>query len=79
MDKDNIKKEYTNGEITIVWQSGKCIHAAQCVKNASEVFQPRNRPWIVPEAADTEKIIHAIDQCPSGALTYYSKEEQRDV
>ncbi|MCH8494616.1 MAG: (4Fe-4S)-binding protein, partial [Balneolales bacterium] len=46
MDKNNLKKEYTNGEITIVWQSGKCIHSGNCVKGSPEVFQPKDRPWI---------------------------------
>ena len=33
MDPKDLTKEYTNGEVTIVWQSGKCIHSANCVKN----------------------------------------------
>ena len=33
--------KYTNGEITVVWDSTKCTHAAQCVKNAGNVFKPR--------------------------------------
>jgi len=28
MNPNNLTKEYTNGEVTIVWQSGKCIHSA---------------------------------------------------
>jgi uncharacterized Fe-S cluster protein YjdI len=71
MDTTNIKKEYSNGEVTIVWQSGKCIHSANCVKNNPAVFHPRELPWIKPEASSTEKIIETIEKCPSGALTYY--------
>lgn len=26
------KKEYTNGEVTIVWEADKCIHSGICVK-----------------------------------------------
>jgi uncharacterized Fe-S cluster protein YjdI len=70
MDKSNIKKEYTNGEITIVWQSGKCIHSGLCVRNNPDVFQPKEKPWIKPEASNTEKIKSTIDKCPSGALSY---------
>ena len=71
MDANNLTKEYTNGEVTIVWQSGKCIHSAMCVKNNPDVFKPKEKPWIVPENSATENIIETIKKCPSGALTYY--------
>lgn len=70
MDKNNLIKEYTNGEITIIWQSGKCIHSGNCVKNNPDVFHPKIQPWITPEASTTEKIIETIHKCPSGALSF---------
>ena len=74
MDKNNITKEYTNGKVTIVWQSGKCIHSGMCVKNNPAVFHPKEKPWIKPEASTSEEIMSAIDKCPSGALSYYNNE-----
>ena len=71
MDPKDITKEYTNGEVTIVWQSGKCIHSGNCVKNNPDVFKTREKPWITPEDSTTKKIIEAVKKCPSGALTYY--------
>ncbi len=71
MDANDLKKEYTNGEVTIVWQSGKCIHAAECVKNNPAVFKPKEKPWIVAENSTTEAIVETVKKCPSGALTYY--------
>lgn len=71
MDSKDIKKEYTNGEVTVVWQSAKCIHSGNCVRNNPEVFQPREKPWIKIDASSTEKIIDTVNKCPSGALTYY--------
>lgn len=68
--RDVIKK-YTNGEITIVWKSAKCIHSGNCFRGLSAVFDPRRKPWITPEGATTEQIIQQIGQCPSGALSYY--------
>ena len=76
MDKNDIKKEYTNGEITIVWQSAKCIHSGICVKNNPQVFHPKEQPWIRPEASTTEKIKETVDKCPSGALSYYFNQEK---
>lgn len=71
MDANNVVKEYTNGEVTIVWQNAKCIHAGECVKNNPEVFKPREKPWITPNDSSTENIIETVKKCPSGALTYY--------
>jgi uncharacterized Fe-S cluster protein YjdI len=71
MNPKDLKKEYTNGEVTIVWQSAKCIHSANCVHNNPDVFHPKEKPWIRPEASTTEKIIDTVNKCPSGALTYF--------
>ncbi|MBL7941780.1 MAG: (4Fe-4S)-binding protein [Flavobacteriales bacterium] len=76
MDKANLRKEYTNGEVTVVWQSGKCIHSANCVKNNPKVFRPREQPWIQTENGTTEDIIETVKKCPSGALTYFLNSEQ---
>lgn len=69
MDPKNIVKEYTNGDVIVVWQSGKCIHSAMCVKNLPEVFQPKTSPWIKMDGASSEEIISAVKKCPSGALS----------
>jgi uncharacterized Fe-S cluster protein YjdI len=76
MDKKNLTKEYSNGEITIVWQSGKCIHSANCVKNLSSVFHPKEQPWIRMENATTEEIIATVSKCPSGALSIHTTKEK---
>jgi uncharacterized Fe-S cluster protein YjdI len=77
MDKENLTKHYSNGEITIVWQSGLCTHSTKCWKGAtglSEVFNPAERPWIKPEGASTKRIIEQIEMCPSKALTWKKNE-----
>ena len=69
MDKNNLTKEYTNGDITVVWQNAKCIHSGICVNNLSSVFQPKSQPWIQMDNASSEVIIEAVSKCPSGALS----------
>ncbi|MBI1288520.1 MAG: (4Fe-4S)-binding protein [Flavobacteriales bacterium] len=64
-----MKKEYTNGEITVVWQSEKCIHCGNCAKGLPEVFKPREKPWIQMENASSEAIAAQVNKCPSGALS----------
>ena len=67
-------KTYTNGEVTVHWKPIMCIHAGECVRNLKTVFNPKNRPWVNMEGGSTEEIKAAIDQCPSGALSYYVNE-----
>ena len=71
METENTKKEYTNGEITVVWEAGKCIHSANCVRNNPNVFQPKEKPWIKIDASTSEKIMETVNKCPSSALTFY--------
>lgn len=66
-------KEYSNDDITIVWDSSKCKHAAECVKNSPSVFSPKSRPWINIDNGETEQVMSTISKCPSGALTYRKK------
>jgi uncharacterized Fe-S cluster protein YjdI len=62
-------KEYTNGEITVVWKPGTCIHSAKCFKGLASVFNPQARPWININGADSEAIRKQVALCPSGALS----------
>ena len=62
--------EYSNGEITVVWKPGLCVHAAKCVGTLPEVYKPGERPWIKIENATTEEMVAQIKTCPSKALTY---------
>lgn len=69
------KHEFTNGEVTVVWQSELCTHSANCVKNLPSVFQPGEKPWIKVSEATSDEIMNTIDKCPSGALSYRKNEE----
>lgn len=78
----NIKdiREYTNGEVTVVWKPDICIHSTLCFKGLPEVFDPTKRPWVEVQGAGTDQIVEQVKKCPSGALSYYlNKEEQPPV
>lgn len=68
--EENKKHEYSNGELTIVWQPNLCIHSGVCVRTLPQVYNPQDRPWIKIENATTPELIAQIDKCPSGALSY---------
>lgn len=67
-------KEYSNGEITILWQPDKCAHSGICVKSLPLVYKPKESPWICPEQGSTDELIIQISNCPSGALSYRRNE-----
>lgn len=75
MEPKNNIKEYTNGEITVVWESAKCMHSAVWVKNNSDVFQPKEIPWIKINQSTSDKIMDTIKKCPSGALSFYQNKK----
>jgi len=69
------KVEYSNKDITIVWQAEICQHAAVCVKSLPKVYKPKEKPWITIENASTEALIKQINNCPSGALSFYENKK----
>jgi uncharacterized Fe-S cluster protein YjdI len=72
------QKEYTNGEIIVIWKPGVCIHSGNCVNGLGKVFNPKDRPWIKIYSAVTDEIIQTINNCPSGALTYKRKNDMSE-
>jgi uncharacterized Fe-S cluster protein YjdI len=68
-----MERKYTNGEITVLWQPDKCIHAARCISGLPAVFNVNKRPWVDMAGASTEEIKRVIDTCPSGALSYIAE------
>lgn len=71
----DITKTYTNGELTVLWKPGICIHSKICWTQLMAVFNPKERPWIKMDGASTERIAEQVDRCPSKALSYFRNEE----
>jgi len=74
---DKLIKEYTNGEITVVWKPHLCDHSAVCIRELPKVFDTFSRPWIKMDAASSEEIIKVVDRCPTKALTWYRNSDGR--
>jgi len=66
---ENIVKEYTKEDFTIIWQPSKCIHSAKCWKALPTVFNPKEKPWIKLDSATKYEIINQVKLCPSKALS----------
>ena len=67
-------KQYSNGEITVVWKPDLCRHTGICARGLPAVFDPRRVPWVVLDSADSATISAQVDRCPSGALTWFKNE-----
>ncbi len=66
---ENIR-EYTSGNVTVIWKPSLCMHSERCWRGLPEVFKPEEKPWIQPGETNSEKLIEQVGLCPSGALTY---------
>lgn len=75
----DFRKEYTNGEITIVWQPRMCIHSGICAKGLPEVFKPKDKPWVTVTAATTAQLRDQVNKCPSGALSFFMNDAPADA
>ena len=71
----NAKINYSNDEITVVWQPHLCIHSGRCFTELSSVFKPMQRKWVNVNGADADSIIVQVKRCPSGALSYISNKK----
>jgi len=76
MSSNRIIKEYKNGDLTVLWEPKKCIHAAICVETLPNVYDPDRKPWIMPKNASIQELKDQIDKCPSGALTYQQENQE---
>ncbi|WP_432099249.1 (4Fe-4S)-binding protein [Streptomyces sp. WAC 04229] len=70
MSGESARKTYRTESITVTFEAGRCLHAAECVGGLPEVFDPVRRPWIQPERATAERLAEVVRRCPSGALQY---------
>jgi uncharacterized Fe-S cluster protein YjdI len=71
-------KRYSNGEVTVIWQPDLCRHTGICFRGLPLVFDPRRRPWIQLQHADTPAVTAQVERCPSGALSWVRTAEDTD-
>lgn len=65
---------YEGQQIDVMYDAGRCIHAAECVGRLREVFDGQKKPWIQPDNGTADGIAATIQHCPSGALHYARKD-----
>ena len=70
-------KDYYGSDITVHFDLAVCAHVAVCVKQLRSVFNTKKRPWIDPNEGSSKDIVNIVKACPSGALSYTLKEQER--
>ncbi|MEU9015208.1 (4Fe-4S)-binding protein [Streptomyces sp. NPDC048479] len=63
-------KEYEGREVTVIFESRRCLHAAERVRGLPHVFDLYGRPWVQPDGAAADRVAEVVRRCPSGALQY---------
>ena len=62
-------KEYSNKNITIVWNSKECCHCGACTRELPSVFDYHAKPWININGASESKIKNQVARCITGAIS----------
>ena len=75
---EDIIKEYSKDDVTVVWQPKKCIHSANCWRGLPKAFNPKEKPWITLDNVSSEEIMEQVMKCPSGALSIKSESENKN-
>ena len=72
----SIKKKYSKGKTTVLWQPALCIHSEKCFHGLPSVFDPNRKPWVDMDGAEESDIIKQVHNCPSGALSIVGENEK---
>ncbi|HXV13702.1 MAG TPA: (4Fe-4S)-binding protein, partial [Candidatus Krumholzibacteria bacterium] len=70
---------YPAPEITVTFDPNVCVHSGVCLVSLPAVFDVRRARWIDTDAGTPDRIAHAIDRCPSGALQYYRNRSRNPI
>jgi CDGSH-type Zn-finger protein/uncharacterized Fe-S cluster protein YjdI len=66
-------------DLTLLYETKKCIHARFCVTGAPKVFLANVQgPWINPDAIEIDRLVEIAHACPSGAIRYARKDGKHD-
>ena len=61
---------YAGKRITIHDNRSVCAHSGRCTDGLPKTFRYGVEPFIDPDADPVERVIEAVNKCPSGALSY---------
>lgn len=74
-EQDDDPNTASTGNISIRFDTKRCIHSRHCVLDAPKVFRA-NTPgkWIHADVASVDELVRVARNCPSGAITYQRRD-----
>ncbi|MBK9122160.1 MAG: CDGSH iron-sulfur domain-containing protein [Chloroflexi bacterium] len=61
-------RRFRGTQADITYSLKRCVHAQECVRRLSSVFDNQRRPWIDANGASADDVLEVVRHCPSGAL-----------
>ncbi|MDT8321846.1 MAG: ferritin-like domain-containing protein [Xanthomonadales bacterium] len=75
MPATSADNEASTKNMTLRFDTARCIHSRRCVLSAPRVFLANvEGPWLHPEEDTVEHLVQIAHACPSGAITYDRKD-----
>jgi uncharacterized Fe-S cluster protein YjdI len=71
------RQTYEAEGITVTFDPDVCIHSGVCVRGLPDVFDIKRKRWIRPELQAPDIVAAQVMRCPSGALQFVKKSEDR--
>jgi len=65
-----VTRTYEKDDLTVFWDSSRCIHTGICLRALPAVFDVTSRPWVQVDNSSADEIATAVRKCPTGALRY---------
>ena len=67
--------KYPGKLIDVFWDGRLCIHIGECGQAQGDLFVGGRQPWCQPDLVAPEAVTEVVERCPSGALSYTTKED----
>jgi CDGSH-type Zn-finger protein/uncharacterized Fe-S cluster protein YjdI len=67
---NNTTKTYKGSTVNVSFDSARCSHSGNCLRNLPSVFNLKAKPWINLGDCDSAAVMDAVSRCPSGALQF---------
>jgi len=65
-------------EYTVEWDGKLCMHAEECWRSDSTLFELKRKPFGDPDQVDGDEIDRVAKRCPSGSISWQDKSGQTE-